>query len=417
MTPPVAEAIKVDFDHHRSALALNPDHIYNELRHTCPVAWSDAHEGFWILSRYGDVEAAIRNSGAFSTSGGNTIPPPPYDDAVMINSDPPVHTRWRRAMNETVSRALVMEKLQPRIEYWTDLFIDRVIERGHGDFVYDIAVPIPTAVTMEWLGWDGIEEWWEFGLAWHDLMGAPLNTRRYARAAGLVVEFDEAIARHVVARREQPRDDVISHIANITFEGEQPSVADAVGLIRILVGAGVDTTTSLIGSGIVHLHFYPEDRRKLVENPDLWPSATEEFLRRYPPIRSLVRTCIRETGIGEHTIRPGDRLLALVSSANQDGERFPNPLGFDAERAPNRHLSFGAGIHQCLGMHLARAEFQTVMKRVLERMPDLAIRDEELKPYTRQSTVSGWAAIPMAFTPGAKLLPEDGTARTYTVEA
>jgi len=413
MRPGTAEEITVDFDHHRPTFAVNPDHVDAELRHTCPVAWTEAHGGFWVLSRYEDVEALIRNSGAFSTSGGNTIPAPPYASAIMINSDPPVHTKWRRAMNETVSRAIVMNKLQTRVDYWTDLFIDRVIEKGRGDFVYDIAVPIPTAVAMEWLGWDSIDEWWEFGLAWHDLMAAHLGTERYNRASELIMKFDEAIARHVVARRAQPRDDTISHIANLTFDGEQPTVEDCVGLIRILVGAGVDTTTSLISSAIVHLHFYPEDRLKLVENPEMWPLATEEFLRRYPPIRSLVRICTKETEIAGHAIRPGERVLSLVSSANQDMREFSQPLDFNPKRMPNKHLSFGAGIHQCLGMHLARAEFQTVMKRLIQRMPDLTVLDEGLLPYTRQSTVSGWAAVPISFTHGERLMPEDKTAETY----
>lgn len=396
--------VTVDFDPHRPAQLLNLDLACAELRHTCPVAWSEAHGGFWILTAHEDVRQAGLNSRAFSTTGGVVLPPPPYGDTALINFDPPEHTPYRRAMNPGLSLQAVNEKIRPRIEYWTDLFIDRVIETGSCDAVYELAVAIPTAVTMEWLGWDNQDEWWQLGKAWHDLQGRALNSVAYLRAAEIVSAFDGRIAEELAMRAAQPRDDEMSRILAVEIEGAPIPREHVISLVRILVGAGVDTTTSLIGAALVHLHFNPDERRRLAEAPELWKTATEEFLRRYPPSRALVRTCVQEVEVGGQILKPGDFIYAPITSANQDHHIFDEPLRFDMERTPNPHLSFGAGVHKCLGMHLARAEFEIVMQKVLERLPDYRMIEDQLLEYSRQSTINGWMKAPMTFTPGARIL-------------
>jgi cytochrome P450 len=399
--------VTVDFDHHRPARVLNPDLAYAELRHSCPVAWSEAHGGFWLVTEHKDVERVTRTHQLFSTREGITLPTPPYGQSALIDFDPPKHTAYRRAMNPVLSREAVQMQLKPRIAHWTDVFIDRIIEAGHCDLVYDIAVAIPTAVTMEWLGWSNQDDWWKFGKAWHDLMGRPLGDPGFIHASEVIAGFDTSIAEELADRRSKPRGDALSHVANLEIEGERIAENDAISLVRLLVGAGVDTTTSLIGSALVHLHFYPDDRRRLSEKPELWATATEEFLRRYSPIRTVMRTCVQETELGECPVKPGEHVLAGISSANLDANAFPEPLRFDLERTPNRHVSFGTGVHMCLGMHLARAEFEIVLRRVLERIPDYRIAEDELIEYSRQSSVSGWMTAPANFTPGRKILPEN----------
>lgn len=409
-------SVTIDFDHHRSALALNPDHVYTELRDTCPVAWTEAHGGFWVLSRYKEVEAMYKDTRSFSTVNGTSIPLPPFGDSALSNFDPPEHTKYRRALNECLSKTTVSESFVPRVEYWTDRFIDRVIESGTCDMVYDLSVAVPVAVTMEWLGWEPVEEWWRFGIAWHDLIGVPVANPRYAYAGEMISKFDGAIMEHVADRRKNPRNDAISFVANLEIDGAPMPDQHALSLIRLLVGAGVDTTTSLISSAFMHLHFYPEDRAKLIRDPDLWETATEEFLRRYSPIRNVVRTCVKDVEMGGQTIKAGERLIGVLSSANQDRSIFENPIGFEAERMPNRHVSFGLGIHLCLGAHLARAEFKTVMKRVLERMPDYTLNEDGLKPYSRQTPANGWLALPATFKPSARLHPVDPIAESFSLD-
>lgn len=403
--PKKRDEVTVDFDHLRPSRALNPDLAYAELRHGCPVAWTDAHDGFWVVTGYDDVARVTKDHRHFSTSKGITIPPPPYGESALIDFDPPKHTGYRRFMNPTLSREFVEESLKPRIEHWTNVFLDRIIEAGRCDLVYDIAVTIPAAVTMEWLGWDKEDEWWPIAKAWHDLMARPLGDDGFLHAAEVVAWFDTRITEELDRRRQVPLDDTLSQVANMDINGEPVPENHGLSLVRLLVGAGVDTTTSLIGSALVHLHFYPEDRRRLTEEPELWTLATEEFLRRYPPAVTVARNCIQQTELSGCPIEPGDWVLASISSANKDAKMFDQPLTFDAERTPNRHLSFGTGVHVCLGQHLARVEFEVVLRTVLARLPDYRILEDELIDYSRQSPITGWMKAPAVFTPGTKVLP------------
>jgi cytochrome P450 len=155
----------------------------------------------------------------------------------------------------------------------------------------------------------------------------------------------------------------------------------------------------------VHLHFHPDHRARLAADPSLWDSATDEFLRRYTPARAVARTCTAATELGGQELAPGDRVLASLSSGNEDDELFADPLTVTIDR-PNarRHLSFGVGVHRCIGLHLARTEFQYVMREVLRRMPDYRVQEDELVVSARQSENSGWMQAPAAFTPGPRVL-------------
>jgi cytochrome P450 len=278
-------------------------------------------------------------------------------------------------------------------------------------------VPIPTAVTLEWLGFEDPDEWWKIGDAWHNLFSRSRTGPHFQRAGETIAWFDTRIAEELEARRENPRDDVLTHVLAIEINGEPLSQEDAVGLVRILIGAGTDTTTTLLGSAFVHLHFNPADRRRLVDEPDLMESATEEFLRRYPPTRTLYRTCVQDTDVDGFTIKAGEQVLASILAANLADDKFEDPVAFVPDRAPNRHLSFGMGVHKCLGMHLARAEFIHIMKAVLDRMPDFALVEDEISDYVTQATMMGWRTVPATFTPATKQLRDDEATRLLPLSA
>lgn len=403
--------VTVDFDHHAPTAVTNDELVDTYLQQTCPVAWSETHGGFWYLTRYEDAKRIANEWKSFTVEEGIVHPPPPYTKVTMAEDDPPVHTQYRRALNPTLSKEHVENVVRPRIEYWTDVFIDRVIESGACDLLYDIGVAVPGAVTLEWLGFtDDRDEWWRIGAAWHDLWGRPLESEEWARAGETIAWFDTRIAEELALRREKPRDDTLTEVAKIEIDGEVISEEAAVSLVRVLLGAGVDTTTSLIGSAIVHLYYNADDRRRLREEPELWPVATEEFLRRYPPSRTLVRTCVEEAEIGEFTICPGEKVIASLTAANLDAEVFGRPLSFEPDRDLNPNLAFGAGVHKCFGLHLARAEFIVVMRKLLERLPDYEIREEELVRYGRQSNIRGWMKVPATFTAGERRLATDEAA-------
>jgi cytochrome P450 len=231
----------------------------------------------------------------------------------------------------------------------------------------------------------------------------------------MIAWYDTRISDELKNRREDPRGDVLSQIAALQIDGKPIPHDDAVSIVRIMIGAGTDTTTTLLGSAFVHLHYHANDRLHLTQEPELWDSATEEFLRRYNPTRTLFRTCVKETQLGEFTIKPGEHVLASLMAANLDDDVFADPLTFDPDRTPNRHLGFGIGVHRCVGMHLARAEFIHVMKEVLGRLGDYSLVEDELVDYARQGTMTGWITAPATFTPGERKLPDSEGAGTLNV--
>jgi cytochrome P450 len=397
------EAVTVDFDHHRPAQEIEPDDAVADLRERCPVAWTEAHGGYWVVTKYDDVSRVMKDFRSFSSTSGVTIPPVPFGENGLLDMDPPRHTRYRRALNPTLTKQVVETQVRARLEHWTDIFIDRVIEDGRCDLMYDIAVPIPAAVTLEWLGWDSRHEWWRIAEAWHDIFGRPVEDPRWERANEAVVWFSERIAEELERRRAEPKDDPLTLIALLEEDGELIPLQQAVSLARLLVAGGIDTTTSVIGSALVYLHSHPDLRERLAAEPELWPTAVEDFVRRYTPARNPARLCVHEVEVGSCKFEPGDWVLPSLASANQDADAFDRPLEVTPERSLNKHVGFGTGVHRCIGQHLARAEFIHVVSTVLARMPDYQVLEEELVAYSRQSEAAGWMKAPATFTPGTKL--------------
>jgi cytochrome P450 len=401
------DEVTVDFDHHRSPRLLDLSLAYSALRGRCPVAWSKSHGGFWIVTRYDDVDRVLKDYRYFTSTDGPTIPGVHLVKGIPADIDPPDHTKYRRALNPLLTREAVQEKMEPRIGYWTTVFVDRVIETGECDLMADLAVAVPAAVTLEWLGWENREEWWPVGAAWHDLLGRRREDPRFQQAIEFIERFDLRLAEELERRRVEPRGDPMSAIVALEIEGRPITREEALSITRLLINAGLDTTTIAIGYALVHLHYFLGDRERLgVADRELWETATDEFLRRYSPVRAFARTCVEEIELDGCPIRPGERVLASVDSANQDEDVFSNPLGVQLDRSPNRHLAFGSGIHRCIGLHLARAEFMGVLRAVLERMPDYRLVEDELVEYPRQSETGGWFRAPATFTPGRRLLPE-----------
>jgi cytochrome P450 len=170
------------------------------------------------------------------------------------------------------------------------------------------------------------------------------------------------------------------------------------------MSGGVDTTTAVASAAFVHMHYHPEDRRRLIEQPELTDSAIEEFLRLYPPARTHARTVIQDVELGGCQLRKDDRLILGEGSACHDESAFPDAGKFIIDRFPNRHLAFGMGLHRCPGSHIARAMFKEMLIQVLERMPDYRIAEEGLKEYPHWYALGGWSTAPVTFTPGTRRL-------------
>jgi cytochrome P450 len=398
----------IDFDHYRQRSLSESDSAWRSVREQCPVAWTEANGGHWVVSSYQEVAHAFKDWETFSSA--RTTPEfssltvgqlriaPLYPEEL----DPPAWQPLRRILNELLSPGAV-RRLQPRIEHWVTHHIDQVIESGHCEMSADIACPVPAAVALELLGFPQ-SDWERISNAFHGTASLDRTTEGFAQALGDLDWVSRRVRQELGTRRRTPRGDALSFIASHEVDGQPIAPDDAAALVLLIVGGGVDTTTSLASAALVHLGQHPELRAALVGEPDLLDSGTEEFLRMYPPARTHARTAARDTELGGCRIAKGDRVLLSEVSACHDERAFADADRFIVDRFPNRHAAFGLGIHRCPGSHLARAQFKEIMRQVLGRMPDYTVDDEQIAEYPNWSSIGGWARIPATFTPGRRRL-------------
>ena len=214
----------------------------------------------------------------------------------------------------------------------------------------------------------------------------------------------ESIREQVGLRYDEPRDDAMTAIVHHDLDGERIPRETAESIVFMTVGGGVDTTTALTGAALLHLSKFTDDRQRLIDQPELLVMATEEFLRYYPPARSHARTVTEDIDFAGCPMRTGDRVLLSEASSGRDEAAFPDAERFVLDRNPNRHLSFGVGLHRCVGSHLARIEFAEMMTAILTRLPDFHIDETAVVEYPNWGTIGGWAKLPATFTPGPRVL-------------
>lgn len=405
------QEVTVHFDHHRDANEVDPDEAYAELRSRCPFAWSDQQGGFWVTTRYADASEVSKSYKRFDSRDGFGIPSLFEERINPSELDPPEHTRYRRVLNPLLTPEAVAT-VKPTMEKWTDYYLDRIIEAGECDLVYDIALAIPAAVTLDWLGWDDQDESIRIGIAWHHAFGMPIGDKLHQQAQDDLVWLQGRIAEQLEERAANPRDDVMTILLNHEFATGPISQQGAAELVHVLIAGGVDTTTSLIGQTFVYLYEHPEQRAYLREHPEeenreLWDSVTDEFLRRFAPIRATGRTVRGDHEFRGFELKDGERILSSLCAANLDPEVFPDPETVDFNRDASGHLTFGKGIHKCAGQHFARAEFRTVVSRTLARLGEYDVDLSRSKVYERQSETSGWATVPATFVPGERVQQQE----------
>ena len=398
-----------DFDHHGPAANADPVGYYREHRERCPVGWTDAHEGFWYTTRYDDVVRIARDDATFSSERAPAgdrgvsfvIPFGGGLEQLPIELDPPRQAPYRELINPLLT-AEAVERLKPMIAAHTTRVVDAFVEAGSGDLVRDLTNPLPAAVTLDWLGFP-VDDWERLAGPVHDIFAAVAGSDRAMRGIEGLGYLEARVRELLVDRRVAPRDDVVSALVAATHPEGRPFTDDElVSVVYLLTAGGVDTTTSLTGSTLVWLSRHPEERRRLVESPDLLDVATEEFLRVFAPSQSMARTVVQDTEVGGCPMRSGDRVLLPWVAANHDPAVFPDPESVVLDRNPQRHLSFGIGAHRCAGAHLARAMFGEMVRQVLTRIPDFQVVEEGLVAYPTVGNQSGWDAIPVLFTPGPR---------------
>lgn len=347
----VLEAAYDHLDPHQDRASL-PE-VYRALR-AAPAARSEKHGGFWILARYDDVKAAELDARSFSSAQGVTLPRMPGRPPVpALEQDPPEHTPMRQLYAEWLS-AKGLHAAAPMIRRLTEHYVDALAAKGGGDFVAGVGDRLPSDIVCALLGVSDKAP----------VLGR-LNTLIRAGHFAAWTRFLDVLTGEIRARQAQPRDDFLTRIAQATLDDRQIKVGDAVAWAAggVFGGSG---STLVAGAGLVwELGRDPSLQDRLRADPSLIPAAVEEGLRLHPLVHGLFRTLTRDVDMHGSTMRTGEKVMLLFASANQDERRFPDPLSFRLDREFTRHLSFGWGIHHCVGAALARIELTVLVETML----------------------------------------------------
>ena len=371
-----------------AAFKANPFPFYAHLRAEAPVYRMTAnrpeHDPLWIITRYQDVAAVLRDE-RFVKDRSNALPPHQLPKANglsrfsqimnknMLAMDAPDHTRLRELVHRAFTPAKV-EQMRLRVEQMADELLDKAGKNTHFDLIEQYALPIPLTVICEVLGVPAADQAkihrWKKSIM--SFAHQPLE--RLGKFSSLV-SFIRYVRHLCHLRRIDPQDDLISALAQQTDEqGDRLSDEELQGMVILLLVAGHETAVSLISSGTLALFEHPDQFELLRQNPMLAKTATEEFLRYYPPIETATDRFAREdVTIEGVTIPRGGQVRAVIASANRDPSQFENPDALDVTRENNKHLSFGQGIHYCIGTPLARLEGHIAFNALLARMPTLRL--------------------------------------------
>ena len=370
-----------DYDIFDPAYVNDPFGVWDELRERCPIAHTDRWGGSWLPTRYADVTAIARDIETFPSGGGIAVIPPAHGQpgssqpALLpygvppISADPPLHTWTRRLILPWMSPQRTLS-YEPMTRDLCNRLIDGFIETGRADLAADYAQQIPVRVIAHILGVPA--EMSDTFTGWvRDVLEFAFDAERRQRGTFGVIDF---FRKALDERRAKPGDDLISELLHTEIDGQPIEESVILGMCSLMLIAGVDTTWSAIGSSIWHLATHPDDRRRLVAEPELMDTAVEEFLRAYSPV-TMARRLMNDVDYKGCPMKAGERVLMNFPGANRDPEAFERADEVLIDRTLNRHVAFGAGIHRCAGSNLARMELRISIETWLKRIPEFELVD------------------------------------------
>jgi cytochrome P450 len=407
--PDISQDAIVDFDHHSDDFNLNELAINAELRQRCPVAWNENYGGFWFLTSYEAVSQAARDGDTFAHKyepnandgidyqGEMGVPRPEGQPALGIGEiDGPYHLALRHALAPFFSPGSV-QKLKPFMEQLAHEFLDQKIETGQMDLVLDYASPVPAIVTMKLMGLP-YDNWQLYANLFHSVMAVPQDSDEYISAIAKVPEMMQGVLEFAATRKAKPSDDVTSFLIRFEFDGHRLTDEQLLNIVWNLIGGGVDTTTSQTALTLKHLGTHPDLRQQLIDHPQRYRTATDEFLRYFSVNQTLSRTVTKDVEINGQRLRKNDRVVISWLAANHDDNEFDRPDEIILDRLPNRHLAFGLGPHRCIGSHLARLMSEVMVKAVLDRIPDYRVYESGVHQYLGNPSMTGLGTLPVTFT-------------------
>ncbi|HYX79405.1 MAG TPA: cytochrome P450, partial [Actinomycetota bacterium] len=352
------------FGHHDESLDVAFD-VYRELRERCPIGRSDRYGGFWFAVRYDDIHAIEQQPETFAVSPGMLLPPMGHvRPGIPIDIDPPMHGKYRRITLPAFTPQRIAE-MEPMVRGIARDLLDEIGDVDEVDASKRFAVPMPMRVFCAVAGLpaedsERLEDWIDriFYVRTHDYAD---TERAAAECCAYLAERFEA------RRREPPRDDLLGRLLTAEVDGRPLSEEELVDYGFVLLTAGLDTTAWVIRSGLWHLAQHPDDLARLVEQPELIPTAVEEFLRCLSSVQAMARTATEDVPLDGHQVAEGDRVLIVFGAGNRDEAVFPDGDRIRIDRQPNPHMAFGVGIHRCLGSNLARRELRIAFEEFLAR--------------------------------------------------
>jgi pimeloyl-[acyl-carrier protein] synthase len=394
---------EVQFNPIDPEFVADPYPMYHRLRTEDPVHHSPL--GFWVLTRYEDVVASLRDprlaKEAIAAFVAERLGVTPLGIGLsMLDRDPPDHTRLRSLVSKAFTPRVV-EVLRPHIQQIVDGLLDRAEDRRSMDLIEDFAYPLPVIVICEMLGVPVADQerfkGWGLDIA-RGLDGvllgpdSPVIQRSTESRSALAGYFRELIAE----RRSTPRADMLTDLIAAEEAGDKLTENELLATCILLLVAGHETTVNLIGNGTLALLRHPDQLQRLRDNPGLIGTAVEELLRFDGPVQRTARIPSEDVTIGGKLIPKGDMVMPFIGAADRDPAQFTEPDRLDIGRTDNRHIAFGWGIHFCLGAPLARVEGQIAINTLVRRLPKLALATEA--PAFRQSlTLRGLSALPVTF--------------------
>ena len=373
------------------------DELYRRLPERGRIPHSDAHGGMWLAVQHEDLVAIAGKPAVFSNAGGVTHPARGGEHAQQIPNefDPPEHTPYRKLFTDILNLRMVKE-VEGSLRRITDDLLREFMQGSDDDFVTTVALKLPINALALVLGWDEHVGKQIFVHASGILsnFGSPEAMRIYYEDLGGVA------LREVQERRANPRDDYMTTLVQTSIDGRPLTDAELVNTIQAFILAGFETTAHAIANLMLRLGERPDLQERLRTDVDARAAAIEEALRLFPPAHTMFRTVTEETTVHDTTFEPGDKVALLFAAANRDASIFPDPEVFDIDR-PNlrQHLSFGFGVHHCVGAPLARAEIRVLLEALADLPPFELTGEPEYSPNLMLGQIIGVEHLPLRFAP------------------